>query len=273
MPNQNFELISIVTPTFNSEKTIAKTCESILEQNDSNFEHIIVDNLSSDGTVEIIKSIYQKHGKIDCLKIYQEKDSGISDAFNKGITKAQGDIIAILNSDDHYLNNSIFKTVRLNFKQNSNALVVHGDLFFDDPVYGAINKKPLNCKIEEGMPIHHPTCFIKKEAYQKYGLFDLKLRYAMDFEWFARFYQKDSPLFSYAGPDLIAYMYGDGTSGQNEIKALKEEKVSLLKNNRWNFYSAIFHYNRLVRLYVKHFLSKYNIHAPIKIWRSIKWHQ
>ena len=89
--------ISIVTPTFNSEKTVEKNIHSVISQTHKNFEHIIVDNLSKDNTINIINKIYKHHNLLDNLTIISEQDSGISDAFNKGIKSARGEIIAILN--------------------------------------------------------------------------------------------------------------------------------------------------------------------------------
>ena len=94
--------ISVITPTFNSEKTIAGNIHSIINQTHKDFEHIIIDNISADKTIELAKNYYLSAGIVDRLIIISEKDNGISDAFNKGIKAASGEIIAILNSDDAY---------------------------------------------------------------------------------------------------------------------------------------------------------------------------
>ena len=101
--------ISIITPTFNSEKTIEKNVESILKQSFKEFEHIIIDNLSHDNTLDIIKKLY-KDSPLN-LRIISEKDNGISEAFNKGINIASGDILTILNSDDYYYSENVFEHV------------------------------------------------------------------------------------------------------------------------------------------------------------------
>ncbi|MGE5409495.1 MAG: glycosyltransferase, partial [Clostridiales bacterium] len=95
-------IISIITPTYNSERTIATNVESVLLQKFTDFEHIIIDNKSTDKTLSIIESLYKKAGKANNLRIISEPDKGISDAFNKGIRNAHGEIIGILNSDDYY---------------------------------------------------------------------------------------------------------------------------------------------------------------------------
>ena len=94
--------ISIITATFNSAKTLSQTLESVLKQTYHDYEHIIVDGLSKDNTMEIVKQYEAKYnGK---LKYISEKDTGIYDAMNKGIKMATGDVIGILNSDDIYAN-------------------------------------------------------------------------------------------------------------------------------------------------------------------------
>jgi glycosyltransferase involved in cell wall biosynthesis len=100
--------ISVITPTFNSEKTIARNAQSIVSQTHKDFEHIIIDNLSSDNTVGILKRLYEENKITGKLKIISERDSGISDAFNKGINAASGNAIAILNSDDAYYSSQVF---------------------------------------------------------------------------------------------------------------------------------------------------------------------
>ena len=128
--------ISIITPTYNSEKTILDNVQSIINQTYKEFEHIVIDNLSSDNTLEIIKNIYLSNNIPDKLRIICEKDEGISDAFNKGINASSGQIINILNSDDHYASSDVFSEVVKAFS-NDAFIITHGDVFFDDSVYGS----------------------------------------------------------------------------------------------------------------------------------------
>ena len=98
--NQNY--ISIITVVLNGEKTLERTIKSVINQSYKNFEHIVIDGGSTDGTIKILKK-YSK--KISYWK--SEKDKGIYDAMNKGIKKSKGNIIGILNSDDYYLKNAL----------------------------------------------------------------------------------------------------------------------------------------------------------------------
>lgn len=107
--------ISIITVTYNSEKTLKDTLDSVLKQTYTNYEHIIVDGLSKDNTIQIIKEYEPKYnGK---LKYISEKDSGLYDAMNKGIKMATGNIIGILNSDDIYAHENVLKEIVEKFKE------------------------------------------------------------------------------------------------------------------------------------------------------------
>lgn len=109
--------ISIITVTYNSAKTLKETLESVLKQTYTNYEHIIVDGLSKDNTIEIVKEYEEKYnGKLIYIS---EKDSGLYDAMNKGIKMATGDIIGILNSDDIYAHENVLQEIAEKFKETN----------------------------------------------------------------------------------------------------------------------------------------------------------
>ena len=116
--------ISIITPTYNSEDTILTNIESVLSQDYINWEQIIIDNISTDKTLEFVKN--KKNKKI---KIISEKDLGIFDAINKGIENSTGDIISILHSDDYYDNDNVLSMIASNFKK-FNPDVIYGNLIY-----------------------------------------------------------------------------------------------------------------------------------------------
>lgn len=176
------EKFSIITVCYNSEKTISQTIESLLNQKFTDFEYIIIDGNSKDKTIEIIKSyskIFEEKGIR--YKYISEKDKGIYDAMNKGIKLSRGNLIGIINSDDWYENDALENIMQI-YKEKE-----------PDIIYGLLrvigeNDKPE--KIEgfyntNGIGVH-PTVFIKKEVYNKYGLFDLKYKLASDTELLMR---------------------------------------------------------------------------------------
>ena len=178
-------LISIITPTFNSEKTIAKNVKSVINQTYKNFEHIIIDNQSKDNTISIINKIYRENNLLSSLHIISERDTGIANAFNKGIKNAKGEIIGILNSDDRYFNNDVILKISEAF-MDKEIIFTHGDVYFDDPIYGSNIRKPLLCPITTTMPYNHPTMFFRKEVYEKYGIYNEAYKLTMDYELIMR---------------------------------------------------------------------------------------
>ncbi len=173
-------LISIVTPCFNSAGTIERTIVNVLNQSYTNWEYIIVDGLSTDGTLAIIEKYAKTNPRI---KFIHEKDAGIYDAMNKGIKLCTGEIIGIINSDDWYELDT--------FQIIADEYTRHGS-----GVYYGIQRKVLNDKefclerqhhgfLDKGM-IPHSASFITKDIYQKHGLFDTQYRYVADYDLMVR---------------------------------------------------------------------------------------
>lgn len=266
-------MISIITPTYNSEKTIEKNVDSIISQGYKDFEHIIIDNLSSDKTLEIIKSLYEKHGIPEKLKIINEKDNGISDAFNKGIKAANGEIIAILNSDDYYFDENVLGKVYKAFDEHE-ILFTHGNMKFIDDVYGSNIRKPLLCDIREAMPYNHPTMFFRKSVYNEFGMFDESYKYAMDFELVCRF-EKMIENFRIKGKylkgDPVAVQLAGGESWRNELGGIEDVRKALIKHNFWNSEAERFYKQRVFRTKLKKYLHTFGLDVIVKLWRNKKW--
>jgi glycosyltransferase involved in cell wall biosynthesis len=265
--------ISIITPTFNSEDSVIRNSQSIIKQTCKDYEHIVIDNLSKDNTIRLIKNIYEESGLSYRLKIISEKDSGISDAFNKGITAAEGDIIGILNSDDYFYNEYVLEKV-LNEFLSEKTLFVHGNIFFDDRVYGSNIRKPLLCPITEAMPFNHPTMFFRKSVYIEHGLFDASYKYAMDFEFICRLEKQIKDFrekgFYIDGKPLIV-MNAGGASWRHEINSINEVKRALKQHDFWNLNAMENYFLRLFRTWLKQIFNFLNINSPVKIWRNKKW--
>lgn len=179
--------ISIITICRNAETTIEQAIQSVINQNYDDFEYIIIDGDSSDSTKDIIEK-YREHIHI----FISEKDQGISDAFNKGIRQATGDVIGILNADDVMLQGTL-SIVAKEMKEKTDVLFGHVKSFIEvdkiPPSKYISDQKEVNLSaLRYEMCISHPATFIRRAAYEKYGLYDLSYKNSMDRELLLRMY-------------------------------------------------------------------------------------
>ena len=183
-------LISVVTPCFNSEKTIEKTLQSVLNQTYQNYEYIIIDGKSTDNTINIIEQYKEKFG--DKLKVVSEKDDGIYDAMNKGINLAKGELVGIVNSDDFYEPDAL-ENISNEYK-NEKYAVIYGMMRILSE--GKEKSVLINNHefLKEGM-ITHPTCFVTKALYTYLGGYSLEYKVAADYEFMLRASQKADAVF------------------------------------------------------------------------------
>ena|ERR1035437_10170287 len=175
--------ISIVTPVHNGEKYIRETIESIANQSYKHFEHIVIDALSTDNTLEIVK-------EYEHIKYLSEKDNGQSDALNKGFKIAQGDILAWQNADDIYFPDA-FETVINFFKENPDADIVYGYYqLIDSNSKWICDVYPI--KWNQWMFAHgrfcppQPTVFWRRNVFEAVGQLNEKLHYCMDVDFYSR---------------------------------------------------------------------------------------
>jgi glycosyltransferase involved in cell wall biosynthesis len=203
--------ISIITVVYNNRQTINDAIESVLAQDYPDIEHIIIDGASTDGTVEIIESYGDR-----IAKFISEPDKGIYDAMNKGLKLATGDIIGILNSDDFYADNTIISSIIQEF-ETKNVEMVFGDLVFVKPEdlnrvvrsYSTPNFTP--SKFAWGWMPPHPTCYLKRSVYERYGYFKTDYHIAADYEILTRFMAKHKITYSHI-PKILIKMRTGGIS-------------------------------------------------------------
>lgn len=206
--------ISIITVCLNNKDTIAQTIQSVAAQNHPDKEHIILDGMSTDGTIDILK---RYENQISIWK--SEADEGMYDAINKGIALASGDIIGILNADDIYDNPNCLTEVVDNFKTNS-VDSVFADLVFvrhrnpNKIVRYCRSKNFKPSKFAFGIMPAHPTVFIRRECYMKYGLFKTDYKIAADFELLARYLSVNKLSYAYI-PKVLVRMRLGGRSTRN----------------------------------------------------------
>ena len=178
--------ISIITVCFNSVATIEDTIRSVLAQDHSNIEYIVIDGGSTDGTVEIIT---QYAASID--HFVTEPDKGIYDAMNKGVSLATGDLVGVLNSDDFYAQADAVSTIAKSLEAHD-ADVVFGDLVFVSPAdptrivraYNAGAFRPW--KLRFGWMPPHPSTFIRRNLFKEFGAYSLNFSTGADYEMFVR---------------------------------------------------------------------------------------
>ncbi len=233
--------VSIITACFNSAETIAYTIASVKGQDYFNIEHLIIDGNSMDATVDIIKQ-----NAPNCI-IHSESDNGIYDAMNKGIILSTGDIVGILNSDDFYANSSIISKVVELFEQE-NCDAVYGDLVYVDANdTNRVTRKWISGKFSKqnflyGWMPPHPTFFVKKEVYLKYGLFNLNVYTAADYELMLRLLFKFNIKVAYL-QEILVKMRAGGASNislKNRFLANKGDRLAWKINNLKPFWFTLF---------------------------------
>ena len=227
--------ITIVTATYNSEKTVRDTFKSVLLQNYTNYEYIIIDGGSKDGTVDIIREYEPLFG--GRMKWISESDNGIYDAMNKGIRMATGDVVGLLNSDDFYTSCNILSRVASAFKDN-NVDAVYGDIHFvhDRDLKKCVryySSKPFHrWWMRFGLMPAHPSFYCKRSVYEKYGAFDLTYKVAADFECLLKLIFIHRIKTKYLPMDFVTMRTGGAsTSGLASHKRIMHDHQQTNKKN------------------------------------------
>lgn len=213
-------VVSIITIAFNSAQTIRDTITSVLSQSYSNIEYIIIDGASNDATVQIVRE-YEPlfNGR---LKWVSEPDEGLYDAMNKGVKMATGDVIGILNSDDLLYDSNVLRDIALAFDENTDALF--GNLYFvkSDDVHCIVRawKGSTYSSFKKGWHPAHPTFYVRREVYEKYGVFDTSFDVSADFELMLRFIEKNRIRTKYLDRYMVKMRIG-GESTRNIANIVK----------------------------------------------------
>ena len=227
--------ISIITATYNSAATVKDTFNSVLAQTYNDIEYIVVDGLSKDNTVEIIKEYEPLFG--GKMRWISEKDKGLYDAMNKGIAMATGDVVGILNSDDFYTSNDALAVIAGTMKDNS-IDAVYGDIHFvnDDDLNkcvryysSAIFKRSL---MRIGLMPAHPSFYCKREVYTKYGAFDTGYKIGADFESLLRYIFVNRIKTQYIKKDFVTMRTGGAsTEGFSSRWQIMKDHLKAMKAN------------------------------------------
>jgi glycosyltransferase involved in cell wall biosynthesis len=215
-------LITIITATYDSARTVDDTLRSVHAQSHSDIEHIIVDGASTDGTLSIVANYPQ------VCKVVSEPDKGIYDAMNKGIALSTGDVVGILNSDDFYAHPDVLRKVAAAFEDPA-VDAVYGDLLYVDAENpGRVLRSWKSGMYRPGrfkwgwMP-PHPTFFVRRTLYERYGGFNLALGTCGDYELMLRFIHRHGARLSYL-PEVLVLMRAGGASNESLLARLQANR-------------------------------------------------
>ncbi|MGC6533366.1 MAG: glycosyltransferase family 2 protein [Flavobacteriales bacterium] len=218
--------ISIITIAYNSAETIEATIQSVIAQDYTDVEYIIIDGASKDATMDVVDRYRDQ-----IAVVVSESDKGIYDAMNKGVARATGEVVGILNSDDFYADNTVLSDVAARFRETG-ADAVYADLVYverdnPDKVVRYWKSKPYKPGMfRKGWMPAHPTFFLKNECYRAHGTYSTELRSAADYELMLRMLEKHA-ISAVHLPRLLTKMRVGGHSNvslKNRIRANKEDR-------------------------------------------------
>ena len=224
--------ITLITPTVNSAATLRDTLDSVAQQDHPQVEHLILDGGSADETVRIART-YAHVGRV-----VSEPDGGLYDAMNKGLRLATGEVIGILNSDDFYAHPQVLSRVAAQLQQTG-AEALYGDLQYVDALdttrvvrhWTAGTFDP--AAFYRGWMPPHPTFFVRRSVYERFGLFNTALRYSADYELMLRFLLRHRIPVCYL-PEVLVRMRTGGASNAslgNRLRANREDRQAWRLND------------------------------------------
>lgn len=227
--------ITVITVTYNSEKTIRDTIESVLRQSYQNVEYIIVDGASEDSTMAVVGEYQRKfEGR---LRFITEPDRGIYDAMNKGLKLATGDVVGFLNSDDYFTTDDVLQSVAHVF-ESKEFDAIYGDVHYVSFKDTAKRTRYYSSRLffrplmRFGFMPAHPSFYCARSVYEAYGGFDPSYRIAADFEHLLRLIFIHRIRTKYIKKDFVTMRTGGLSNAgiASRIEIMKEH-VRALKNN------------------------------------------
>jgi len=229
-------LISVITACFNANEYIEQCMKSVLGQTFDDYEYIVIDGGSTDGTTALIEQ-YRSH-----LSYYHSRpDRGISDAFNQGIAQARGRWIAFINADDCYADMEVLTSMAEILRQHDDADLVYGQVQIIQRRQSVVPISPLvgevwrwrEFRLRSTIP--HPAAFTHRRYFERYGMFDENFRNALDYELYLRAGKDMQALFV---PRLLAWMRDGGMSKDDAYRSYRESRQAQVKNAAFGRFTA-----------------------------------
>ncbi len=217
-------LMTIVTVVLNDAKHIEETVSSVIKQDYSCIEYIVVDGGSSDETLSILEKFKSK-----IAHIISEPDEGVYDAMNKGISIANGSVIGFINSGDYYANDHVVSDV-MNIFNTTKPDVIYGNLEIidhDEVRYVSRLCTADHTKLLKKMSIFHPASFISRECYLRHGFYDLSFKSVADYDFILRLFLSDKT-FRHINQTLAKFRAGGISSSNLKLSLL--EHLSIRRN-------------------------------------------
>lgn len=252
--------ITVITVSYNSDRTIVETLKSVKNQTYNNIEHIIIDGQSKDKTLEIVNSF--EH----VSKVISEKDNGIYDAMNKGIKNSTGQIIGILNSDDIFYDNEIIENIANEFNLNPEIQMIYGDIVFFKNSEGNIirywkTKPYFEGFFENGYSIPHPSMFVRSSVYKEVGMYEPNYQISSDIDFMIRALKTYSISSKYLPCVIVKMRYGGrSTKDLSNILLGNSEILNVFKKN--NLKASRFFFLKKFYFKIRQFFITKNLNRP-----------
>lgn len=216
-------MISVITAVFNRAATIGQAIESVFAQDYPEVEHLVIDGGSTDGTLDVVNA--HRHGR---MQVVSEPDHGIYDALNKGIAAATGDVVGLMHSDDFFAHERVLTAVAAAF-ETPGVDAVYGDLdyvFSDDTARvlrhwqaGVFTRQ----KLARGWMPPHPTLFLRREVFERFGRYDTSYQISADYEAILRWFGKGGIRSTYL-PEVLVKMRVGGESNRSLGRILHKSR-------------------------------------------------